>query len=166
MYENSGLGVRKLRNTQFKAIDAPDTELTGVGPLSSLFWWRRDDDCLAVLAKPGASGQCDLALAHAVRHLGDRDLRMVFAAGTEIPTLRRAAWLRPKIRVWTHVDGHTPIEQPIPARHDELQRFREAIRVSVAGLGERAEWIASLLDWARMMPDVVDASREGYVDFQ
>jgi hypothetical protein len=150
----------------FEKIGGPKTELGGVGRLSSSFWWRCDDDRLAVIVKPAATARSDLALAHALRHLGGRDLHMAFAAGAETPTLRRAAWLRPKIRVWTHVDGNSVTEKPLPARSDELLRFREAVRVSVAGLGERAEWIAPLLDWARTMPDVVDASREGYVDFQ
>ena len=106
-------------------------------------------------------------MAYSLQLLDDRDLWLVLPKNTEFPTLRRAAWLSPKIRVWTIDEAGELREHPIPARPEERIRWRDvAVRVGVAGLGDRAEWITPLLDWARAAPDVVDTSRESYVDFQ
>ncbi len=138
------------------------------GRLPSAFSFTIDGDRVcAVTVDSVRATYADLALAYSLQLLDDRDLWLVLPKNTEFPTLRRAAWLSPKIRVWTIDEAGELREHPIPARPEERIRWRDvAVRVGVAGLGDRAEWITPLLDWARAAPDVVDTSRESYVDFQ
>jgi hypothetical protein len=59
-----------------------------VGKLSTLFYWFGDADRLCVIARdPTLKPQdCDVGFSHALGHLGDRDLSVVFpeASAAEI----------------------------------------------------------------------------------
>src|SRR5690348_15308369 len=53
------------------------------GPLSTLFRWFGDDNTLCVIAgDPSMRPQvCDVGFSHALGHVGDRDLVVVFPKG-------------------------------------------------------------------------------------
>lgn len=150
-------------------LNAPRERATPIsGKLPSSFVFTSDIDRVCAVAVDAARlSDAELALAYALPLLDDRDLWLALPRGAEFPTLRRAAWLRPKVRVWT-VDAADDLqEHALPARSEELERWRNvAVRVGAVGLGERAEWVTPLLEWARSAPRVIDTSRETYVDFQ
>ncbi len=109
--------------------------------------------------------EAQLALAYSLALLDERELQLVVPSGTEWPTLSRLPWLDISARVFVH-DGDDPDsvrEVPIPTRSMVLNQYADKIVTHVADLGDRADWVRGLTDWASAHPELVTAHRPSYL---
>lgn len=118
--------------------------------LSTLCEFFADESRMTVVARPGIDqGGADLLLAWGLAYRGDRALSLIVPTDRAEPTLARAPWFAPKVRVFTF-DGHT-VREPLPLTRaesiDVYRRHRSGGQQRPVVLGDKADWIQTLLDW-------------------
>ena len=132
---------------------------------STLFDSLADADTLAVIVSNRAlpQAQVDLALAHGLAWVGDRDLALVLPAGSVEPSRERVAFIDLAVSMWefdaTGVRPVVPLTQP-----EVLDRFAEPLRgTRLHDLGNRRAWVAGLVEWADTHPDLEPVVRPAYL---
>ena len=164
----------------FNATDAPKLAakaghgglLPMLGRSSKRFVHYADDQRVVIVAGAQEGVHVDLALAHGLAHVADgRKLVLLLPVGFETPTIQRAPWLRADARpeVWVHRDGD--VEQLEPLSQDEtLDVVRRWIHPATPAeelaaamkplyLGDRADGVDELVEWATRHPQLDHAHR-------
>jgi hypothetical protein len=104
-------------------LGVPAQDLAGTLP-PWLFAYRNDETLIIGVPRGVPQEGVDGALACGLAHLGDRDLHLILPAETEQPTVRRAAFLLPRVRVWVH-DGYRITAAPLPALDEVFAEARQ-----------------------------------------
>lgn len=150
-----------------EAAGAPTTAFQPVsGKLSTLFRWFGDAHTLCVVAgdlymKPQ---ECDVGFSHALGHLGDRDLLVVFPEGGASAVAERLPFLEVPARAFVLGDEGVTMLQPLrPA--DVIARYR-GVRGGTHDLTKAAAVVEPLLSWLASQPDLVQDDRKSYRTWQ
>ena len=152
----SPLGLAKLAG-------GPTAPFEVKGRLSSLCSFFADDDQLMVVAKRHVDQvAADLALAWGLAYRGDRQLSVVLPESLAVPSLLRAPWLVPTVRVFTYVNDH--VDEPAPLTQTEsIAGYRHWVQDAPAKLGDKATWLAPLLEWLQTVPGMDAVERNSYI---
>ena len=147
------------------AVGGPTSPFEPEQKLSSLCSFFADEDRLAVVADTQADqNSVDLALAWGLAYRGDRSLSLVLPSDRAEPTLIRAPWLMPPVRVFTY-EGAT-LAEPLPLTKDQsLHWFRGRTWAAADPemLGDKADWVRPVIEWASIAPQVDLVTRSKYV---
>jgi hypothetical protein len=150
-----------------EAAGAPTTAFTPrAGKLSTLFHWLGDADRLCVIARdPAMKPQdCDVGFSHALGHLGDRDLTVVFPAAGARAVAERLPFLEVPARAFVLTDAGAEMLQPLrPA--DVIASFR-GIRGGTHDVTKAMALVAPLLAWLTTQSDLVQDDRKSYRTWQ
>src|SRR4051812_33001853 len=109
-----------------EAVGAPTTAFKPLsGNLSTLFSWFGNAETLCVIAgKPQMKAQdWDKGFSHALGHLGDRDLIVVFPPAGAKAVAERLPFLEVPARVYA-LDDHTVTPQPPMRPADVLADYK------------------------------------------
>lgn len=132
------------------------------GRLSTRFVFLADDDRLVVLCgDQERQRDVDRALAFGLAWAGDRDLQLVLPHAAVGPSITRASFLRPHIRVFGH-DGTTVDEIAPVTRGEVLSAIDDDLELSAHDLGDRGSWVERLVEWCASHRDLRDARRPAY----
>jgi hypothetical protein len=147
------------------ATDGPTSPFEPDQKLSSLCSFFADDSRLTVVADTRA-GQLsvDLALAWGLAYRGDRSLSLVLPSDRAEPTLIRVPWLMPPVRVFTYESA--TVSEPLPLTTEQsLDWFRGRTwgASDPEMLGDKADWVRPVMDWASIAPQVELVTRSKYV---
>lgn len=146
---------------------APTTPFTPLsGKLSTLFSWFGNDDTLCVIARdPSMKPQdCDVGFSHALGHLGDRDLVVVFPEDAARAVADRLPFLEVPARAFTLGDDGVPLLQP--ARPADVFARYEGIRGGTHDLTKATALVEPLLTWLASQHDLVQDERKSYRTWQ
>ena len=147
-----------------EAVGGPTTRFSSKQRLSTLCDFFADEARMVVVVGDGIDQvSADKALAWGLAHRGDRELSLVLPEDRAFPTLVRVPWLAPPVRVFTHAAG--VVSEPPPMTEKEsIDTFTGGVRrVEVAALGDKADWIGGVIDWASVAPRVDRVERPKYV---
>ncbi|MCB9382881.1 MAG: hypothetical protein H6513_19515 [Acidimicrobiaceae bacterium] len=133
------------------------------GRLSTLCSFFADDDRLLVVARPHVDQSgADLALAWGLAYRGDRQLSVLLPEALAGPSLLRAPWFAPPVRVLTYAKDH--VAEPSPLTQSEsIDHYRHWVEEAPAELDEKSAWVQPLLEWLRTVPGIDAVARNSYV---
>lgn len=150
-----------------EAVDAPTAPFAPEkGALSTLFRWFSDDSRLCVIAADLGmkASSTDVGFAHALGHLGDRDLIVVFPEAGAEAVSNRLPFLEVPARCFALTDdGVKRVEPKRPA--DVIARYagiRSGIHDVTAGLA----LIGGLVPWLAEHGGLVEDDRKSYRTWQ
>ena len=145
-------------------VDGPVVSFEPGVRLSSLCEFLADEARLLVIACPVVSqADADMALAWGLALRGDRQLSVMLPVHLAEPTLLRAPWFVPSVRVFTYTAG-CQVAEPAPLTHEQtIRAYRRATHHAEAELGDKAEWIGPLIEWANRLPGSEYIARSNYV---
>lgn len=150
-----------------EAVGAPTIPFTPEkGALSTLFRWFADDSRLCVIAPDYGmkASSTDVGFAHALGHLGDRDLIVVFPeAGAEAVSHRLPFLEIPAQCFALTGDGVMPVEPKRPA--DVIARYA-GIRGGTHDVTAGLKLVAPLVSWLSGRGDLVEDDRKSYRTWQ
>lgn len=152
-----------------EAAGAPTTPFSPEkGALSTLFHWFADESRLCVVAaeasmKPAVS---DVGFSHALGHLGDRDLIVVFPEAGAQAVSHRLPFLDVPATCWRLAPfGVERLEPLRPADVFALDLYR-GLRGGEHDVSKGVELVAPLLEWLGQRPGVVVDDRKSYRTWQ
>ncbi len=143
----------------------PTTTLMPTRRVSTRLCMFTDDERLAIVVGPQEpAAKVELALAHGLAYVANRDLILVLPEGAESATLARAPWLDLPLRVWTYSPMDELALQVIPARVEVLGGYTDEIVTDAHDLGaDGAKWVEPITAWADANPLLVPAHRRSYL---
>ncbi len=133
------------------------------GRLSTLCSFFADNDRLLVIAKPFVDqSSADHALAWGLAYRGDRQLSVLLPVAVAEPSLLRAPWFAPTVRILTYENDR--VDEPDPLTHlESIDRYRHWVEEAPAELGHQSTWVQPLLGWLRTVPAMEPVARNSYV---
>lgn len=136
------------------------------GKLSTLFDWFGDADRLCVIARdPAMKPQvCDVGFSHALGHLGDRDLSVVFPEAGARAVAERLPFLEVPARAFVLSDNGVALLQPL-RRADVIARY-QGIRGGSHDLTTGMALVEPLLNWLAPQGDLEQDDRKSYRTWQ
>ncbi len=150
-----------------EAVGAPTTPFTPPsGRLSTLFDWYGDSDTLCVIARdPSMKPQdSDVGFSHALGHLGDRDLIIVFPELGATAVAHRLPFLEVPARAYVLGDSGAIMLQPLrPA--DVIEECR-GIRGGSHDIIKALTLVEPLLNWLAPQSELVQDDRKSYRTWQ
>lgn len=149
------------------AVDGPMTPfISEKSKLSTLFRWFADADRLCVLATDLSmkAPATDVGFAHALGHLGDRDLIVVFPRAGAEAVADRLPFLEIPARCYTLAKAG--VEQLEPKRPADVIAKYEGTRGGSHDVTVGLKLIAPLLPWLADLKGVVEDSRKSYRTWQ
>jgi len=136
------------------------------GALSTLFRWFADEGRLCVIAPDLAmkASVTDVGFAHALGHLGDRDLIVVFPRAGAEAISHRLPFLEVPVRCFALTeDGVEPVE---PMRPADVIASYEGIRGGAYDVTVGLQLVAPLLEWLAQREGLVEDERKSYRTWQ
>jgi hypothetical protein len=149
------------------AAGGPTTPFSPLkGALSTLFRWFADEGRLCVIAPDLAmkASVTDVGFAHALGHLGDRDLIVVFPKAGAEAISHRLPFLEVPVRCFALTDdGVEPVE---PMRPADVIASYEGIRGGTHDVTVGLQLVAPLLEWLAQRKGLVEDERKSYRTWQ
>lgn len=136
------------------------------GKLSTLFEWFGDAGRLCVIARdPAMKPQdCDVGFSHALGHLGDRDLTVVFPEAGARAVAERLPFLEVPARAF--VLGPSGVEAVSPLRPDDVIASFQGVRGGSHDITKAMVLVAPLLAWLDPQSELVQDDRKSYRTWQ
>lgn len=136
------------------------------GKLSTLFDWFGDTDRLCVIARDPAMNpqDCDVGFSHALGHLGDRDLTVVFPEAGARAVADRLPFLEVPARAF--VLGSTGVTMVSPSRPDDVIANFQGVRGGSHDITNAMVLVAPLLAWLEPQSELVQDDRKSYRTWQ
>jgi hypothetical protein len=150
-----------------EAVGAPTTAFKPLsGNLSTLFSWFGNAETLCVIAgTPQMKAQdWDKGFSHALGHLGDRDLIVVFPPAGAKAVSERLPFLEVPARVYALTDDTVTSQQPLrPA--DVLADYK-GVRGGSHDITKAIALVEPLLSWLAPQKELVQDDRKSYRTWQ
>jgi hypothetical protein len=136
------------------------------GALSSLFRWYSDEDRLCVVAGDPTMGPLtsDIGFAHALGHLGDRDLIVVFPTAGADAVADRLPFLEISSTCWAMSEAGLSRVQP--RRPADVIAAYAGMRGGSHDVSVATVWIEPLLNSLASRPGLVEDDRKSYRTWQ
>lgn len=160
-------------NLSFEAIaeaaGGPTTPFTpGKGALSTLFRWFADDSRLCVVAadesmKPAVS---DIGFSHALGHLGDRDLIVVFPDAGAAAVAHRLPFLEIPATCWRLTASGADFVKPLRPSDVFALELYQGLRGGAHDVSKGLLLIKPLLEWLAQRSGLVVDDRKSYRTWQ
>ena len=150
-----------------EAAGAPTTAFAPLtGKLSTRFNWFGNAEALCVVARDlwMKPQDCDLGFSHALGHVGDRDLIVVFPEDGARAVAERLPFLEVPARAFVLGDNGVTILQPLRAA-DVIAKYR-GIRGGTHDLNPAVALVEPLLSWLTSQHDLVLDDRKSYRTWQ
>lgn len=149
-----------------EAVGAPTTPFKPKGDLSTLFHWFEDKDRLCVIARdPSMKAQdTDVGFAHALGHLGDRDLTVVFPKAGAKAVAQRLPFLDiPSASFVLRDDG---VERRQPMRQSDVIASFKGTRGGSHDVSKALSRLEPLLQWLVGEKALIEDDRQSYRTWQ
>lgn len=150
-----------------EAVVAPTTPFTPEkGALSSLFRWFADDSRLCVIASDLGlkASSTDVGFAHALGHLGDRDLIVVFPAAGAEAVSDRLPFLEIPARCFALTGDD--VKRVEPKRPADVIASYAGLRGGTHDVTAGLKLMAPLVDWLSERGGLVEDDRKSYRTWQ
>ncbi len=150
-----------------EAAGAPTTPfIPRSGKLSTLFSWFGNIDTLCVVAgSPSMKPQdCDVGFSHALGHLGDRDLIVVFPQAGAKAVAERLPFLEVPARAFALRDSGVTMLQPM--RPADVFAEYQGIRGGSHDITKAMALVEPLLSWLAPHEELVPDDRKSYRTWQ
>lgn len=150
-----------------EAAGGPTKPFTpGKGLLSTLFRWFADESRLCVVAPDLTmkASSADVGFAHALGHLGDRDLIVVFPKSGAEAVSHRLPFLEVPARCFALTDaGVEPVQ---PKRPADVIALYKGTRGGTHDVTVGLKYAAPVLSWLAARKGVVEDNRKSYRTWQ